>query len=125
MRDRGIADPKEAFTLLHDELAYTTVGPNSGFMDQLALWSDMGYKLDPGSHGYRRWKLWLMAMQFQDFGYVSELSVSSVGEISSRDGVPTRRFKCKKCRTVLVDQDHVLQHEPGMFSNWYFANGTL
>jgi hypothetical protein len=102
---------EESLAILHE--SYPNACPNTGFEIQLDLWRDMEFTYLPDHHGYRRWKLSRMSCQFQDYGFVQDISLSSLTPPTG--GSTQKNYKCKKCRRVLVGADHVISHEAGKY----------
>ncbi|KAL8493750.1 hypothetical protein ACS0TY_024793 [Phlomoides rotata] len=101
-----------------------SVGPNDGFMEQLKMFEQMGFKVDRSSPIYKRFRLKLLGDSYNrgekidgshfgsDPGLPAEI-VSSHVETSSDKRGPTRGYRCKKCRRVIALQENVLDHVPG------------
>ncbi|XP_057983136.1 uncharacterized protein LOC131168013 [Malania oleifera] len=101
------------------------VCPNDGFLEQLQMFEDMGFKVDRGSPIYRRFHLKLLGDSYHrgeridrskfgaDPGLQTEIG-SSVVEASSNGGInTTTAYRCKKCRRVVALQENVVDHIPG------------
>lgn len=96
-----------------------SVCPNDGFLDQLKMFEDMGFKVDHTSPIYKRFRLTLLGESYNrgekidssKFGAV----VSSEGEVSSNVGYNNHRhvYRCKKCRKIVASQNNVVEHIPG------------
>uniref|UniRef100_A0A453KC68 protein-tyrosine-phosphatase n=1 Tax=Aegilops tauschii subsp. strangulata TaxID=200361 RepID=A0A453KC68_AEGTS len=71
-----------------------SVCPNDGFLDQLKLFEEMGFKIDTSSPLYRRFRLKLL------------------GSPSHMKTLKTA-YRCKKCRRIVAAQDNVIGHTPG------------
>ncbi|KAL8489300.1 hypothetical protein ACS0TY_025274 [Phlomoides rotata] len=101
-----------------------SVGPNDGFMEQLKMFEQMGFKVDRSCPIYKRFRLKLLGDSYNrgekidgshfgsDPGLPAEI-VSSHVETSSDKRGPTRGYRCKKCRRVIALQENVLDHVPG------------
>ncbi|KAL3533530.1 hypothetical protein ACH5RR_007051 [Cinchona calisaya] len=102
------------------------VCPNDGFLDQLKMFEEMGFKVDHASSIYKRFRLKVLGDSYNrgeridssKFGADPGLSVpkiSSEAESSFKgEAVGTTPFyRCKKCRRVVALQDNVVDHLPG------------
>ncbi|CAG9460130.1 unnamed protein product [Pedinophyceae sp. YPF-701] len=79
--------------------------PNEGFMAQLALFADMGCRIDNDHTGYRKFCAEQMSFDFQQAGYVDEERLAEVVE-GAAGGSGTLR--CRKCRRVLATGTSIL-----------------
>ncbi|KAF4364620.1 hypothetical protein CsatB_019727 [Cannabis sativa] len=100
------------------------VCPNDGFLDQLKMFEEMGFKVDRSCSIYKRFRLKVLGECYNrgeridssklgaDPGLPSETSsdaeVPRDSENSSRSA-----YRCKKCRRVVALQDNVVDHVPG------------
>ncbi|KAI9497137.1 protein-tyrosine phosphatase-like protein [Zychaea mexicana] len=107
MRTQNLA-PKAALDIIKDERNF--VQPNEGFMDQLELYQILQYKVDTNHAAYRRFLVASMAREQQDTGYIANLSLTPNPVPDSQSQLIVR---CKKCRYVLVNKEHILDHQPG------------
>ncbi|KAB1222184.1 Dual specificity protein phosphatase 12 [Morella rubra] len=100
------------------------VCPNDGFLDQLKMFEEMGFKVDHASPIYKRFRLKVLGESYNrgekidsskfgaDPGLPSE--DSSEVEVPSKVGNNgTPAYRCKKCRRVVALQDNVVDHIPG------------
>ncbi|XP_047947899.1 dual specificity protein phosphatase 12-like [Salvia hispanica] len=102
-----------------------SVGPNDGFLEQLKMFEQMGFKVDRASSIYKRFRLKILGDSYNrgeqidgsKFGADPGLpagTVSSNAEASPGiQAPPTRAFRCKKCRRVIALQENILDHVPG------------
>ncbi|KAL6130367.1 hypothetical protein ACLB2K_068747 [Fragaria x ananassa] len=100
------------------------VCPNDGFLNQLKMYEEMGFKVDHASPIYKSFHLKILGESYYrgdkidsskfgaDPGFPSD--VTSQVE-SPRNGGKTRTsaFRCKKCRRLVAVQDNVVDHIPG------------
>ncbi|KAI8138105.1 protein-tyrosine phosphatase-like protein [Fennellomyces sp. T-0311] len=100
--------PKAALDIIRDHRAFAQ--PNDGFMDQLELYYVLQYDVDPKHAAYRRFLVVGMAKEQQDHGYIANLALTPTPEMDSQSQLIIR---CKKCRHVLVNKEHILEHQPG------------
>ncbi|XP_061997302.1 uncharacterized protein LOC133715016 [Rosa rugosa] len=100
------------------------VCPNDGFLNQLKMYEDMGFKVDHASPIYKSFRLKILGESYYrgdkidsskfgaDPGLPSE--VTSQVESSPIGGkTGTSAFRCKKCRRLVAVQDNVVDHIPG------------
>ncbi|KAM0978558.1 hypothetical protein FF1_014511 [Malus domestica] len=101
-----------------------SVCPNDGFLDQLKMYENMGFKVDHTSPIYRSFHLKVLGESYHrgnridssifgaDPGVATE--VASGVEATSNEGKTVKpAFRCKKCRRVVALQDNVVDHIPG------------
>ncbi|XP_044505579.1 dual specificity protein phosphatase 12-like isoform X1 [Mangifera indica] len=98
------------------------VCPNDGFLEQLKMFEEMGFKIDHASPIYKRFRLKVLGDSYNrgekidgsrfgaDPGLPAE--VSSV-ELTPNGDNHTRAYRCKKCRRVVALQENVVEHVPG------------
>ncbi|XP_041024625.1 dual specificity protein phosphatase 12-like [Juglans microcarpa x Juglans regia] len=100
------------------------VCPNDGFLDQLKMFEEMGFKVDHASPIYKRFRLKVLGelynrgekIESSRFGADPGLStaISSEVEVTSNVGnICTPAYRCKKCRRVVAVQENVVDHIPG------------
>ncbi|KAL5811992.1 hypothetical protein ACOSQ3_026942 [Xanthoceras sorbifolium] len=100
------------------------VGPNDGFLEQLKMFEEMGFKVDHTSTIYKRFRLKVLGDSYNRGEKIDSskfgadpglpLEISSGVEVSpnGRDnGNPA--YRCKKCRRVVALQENVVEHIPG------------
>ncbi|KAG5242563.1 dual specificity protein [Salix suchowensis] len=101
-----------------------SVGPNDGFLEQLKMFEEMGFKVDHASPIYKRFRLKALG-EFYNRGEKIDSSkfgadpgaptqVSSNEEaspIGGEKGIPS--YHCKKCHRVVALQENVVDHVPG------------
>lgn len=98
------------------------VCPNDGFLEQLKMFEDMGFKVDHASPIYKRFRLKVLGDAYnrgekidsskyaEDPGLPTNVvEASPNGEIKST----TPAYRCKKCRRVVALQENVMDHVPG------------
>ncbi|KAK9290506.1 hypothetical protein L1049_008676 [Liquidambar formosana] len=101
------------------------VSPNDGFLDQLKMFEEMGFKVDHANPIYKRFRLKVLGDSYNrgekidsskfgaDPGLPTKV-VSSEGEESSNGEInSTPAYRCKKCRRVIALQENVVSHIPG------------
>ncbi|KAJ0043876.1 hypothetical protein Pint_18520 [Pistacia integerrima] len=98
------------------------VCPNDGFLEQLKMFEEMGFKVDHASSIYKRFRLKVLGDSYNrgekidsskfgaDPGLPAE--VSSV-EVTPNGDNHNRAYRCKKCRRVVALQENVVEHIPG------------
>ncbi|XP_010271800.1 PREDICTED: dual specificity protein phosphatase 12-like isoform X2 [Nelumbo nucifera] len=99
------------------------VCPNDGFMEQLKMFEDMGFKVDTASPIYKRFRLKVLGdcynrgerIASSKFGADPGLSTKVTSVAASPGGavetIPA--YRCKKCRRVVALQENVVAHTPG------------
>ncbi|KAG6743691.1 hypothetical protein POTOM_052392 [Populus tomentosa] len=101
-----------------------SVCPNDGFLEQLKMFEEMGFKVDHASTIYKRFRLKVLG-EFYNRGEKIDSSkfgadpgvptqISSEEEASPNEGkkaIPA--YRCKKCRRVVALQQNVVDHVPG------------
>ncbi|KAL3632575.1 hypothetical protein CASFOL_025559 [Castilleja foliolosa] len=103
-----------------------SVGPNDGFLEQLKMFEDMGFKVDHASPIYKRFRLKVLGDSYNrgenidgskfgvDPGLPAELVTSNTEASTDKASPPpTRAYRCKKCRRLVALQENVLDHVPG------------
>ncbi|GAB2287510.1 hypothetical protein Dimus_021885 [Dionaea muscipula] len=101
------------------------VSPNDGFIEQLKMFEDMGFKIDHVSTIYKRFRMKILgdaynrgekvdSSQLGEDPALAERGLSSLVEASpDGDKNPTPAFRCKKCRRVVALKENVVDHIPG------------
>uniref|UniRef100_A0A0E0F2A7 protein-tyrosine-phosphatase n=1 Tax=Oryza meridionalis TaxID=40149 RepID=A0A0E0F2A7_9ORYZ len=97
--------------------------PNDGFLEQLKLFEEMGFKVDTSSPLYKRFRLKLLGQSYkigEKIGsYVFEDDPGLSGQPnSSTQDLPNKQtqqtaYRCKKCRRIIAVQGNVVSHTPG------------
>ncbi|KAF7071730.1 hypothetical protein CFC21_076989 [Triticum aestivum] len=100
-----------------------SVCPNDGFLDQLKLFEEMGFKIDTSSPLYRRFRLKLLGQSYKvgekignhvfedDPGVARQPNPNQ--ELSGKEKTLKTAYRCKKCRRIVAAQDNVIGHTPG------------
>ncbi|XP_043719856.1 dual specificity protein phosphatase 12-like [Telopea speciosissima] len=102
------------------------VCPNDGFLEQLKMFEEMGFNVDPASPIYKRFRLKVLGdlynrgekIDSSKFGPdpgvpSSEVVSSEVVESPNGEAKSTPAYRCKKCRRVVALEDNVVSHIPG------------
>ncbi|KAL0339777.1 UNVERIFIED_CONTAM: Dual specificity protein phosphatase 12 [Sesamum radiatum] len=96
-----------------------TVCPNDGFLDQLKMFEQMGFKVDRASPIYKRFRLKVLGDSYNrgekidgskfgaDPGLTAEKNSTNI------EASPSPAYRCKKCRRLVALQENVLDHVPG------------
>ncbi|KAL3819691.1 hypothetical protein ACJIZ3_005596 [Penstemon smallii] len=102
-----------------------SVCPNDGFLEQLKMFEQMGFKVDHASPIYKRFRLKVLGDFFNrgekidgskfgaDPGLPSEKVSPNVEASLNKESPSTPAYRCKKCRRVVALKDNVLDHVPG------------
>ncbi|GAB4851763.1 hypothetical protein Ancab_031163 [Ancistrocladus abbreviatus] len=101
------------------------VCPNDGFLEQLKMLEEMGFKVDRGSPIYKRFRLKVLGDSYNrgekihssqfgaDPGSLGGVSFTQIEAAPDGNRSPTQAFRCKKCRRVVALQENVVEHIPG------------
>lgn len=98
------------------------VCPNDGFLEQLKMFEDMGFKVDHDSAIYKRFHVKVLGdaynrgerIDYSKFGADPGLPAGTASIETAPDGNnPTPAYRCKKCRRVVAVKDNVISHIPG------------
>ncbi|CAL0332852.1 unnamed protein product [Lupinus luteus] len=99
------------------------VCPNDGFLEQLKLFEEMGFKVDYSTPIYRRFRLKILGDHFSVSGIDSSklgadpgMPVQISSDVEEATKVENKRrltYRCKKCRRVVALQENVVYHTPG------------
>ncbi|KAG1365500.1 dual specificity protein phosphatase 12 [Cocos nucifera] len=96
--------------------------PNDGFLDQLKLFEEMGFRVDTTSPIYKRFRLKVLGHSYKQgekidgsiFGADPGLPVESNSSEGALKGDQKRTaYRCRKCRRIIALQDNVVSHLPG------------
>ncbi|KAH6832562.1 dual specificity protein phosphatase-like protein [Perilla frutescens var. hirtella] len=102
-----------------------SVCPNDGFLEQLKMFEQMGFKVDHANSIYKRFRLKVLGDSYNrgekidgskfvaDPGLTAEIVSSNVEASAGKQAPPTPAYRCKKCRRVIALQENVLDHVPG------------
>ncbi|KAI3788394.1 hypothetical protein L2E82_01158 [Cichorium intybus] len=101
-----------------------SVCPNDGFLEQLSMFEEMGFKIDYSSTIYKRFRLKVLGDSYNrgekidssKFAADPGLPITTTGTASQKEDstpIPTSAFRCKKCRRVVALQENVVSHIPG------------
>ncbi|KAG1663132.1 hypothetical protein FOA52_000654 [Chlamydomonas sp. UWO 241] len=98
--------------------------PNEGFWGQLLLFQDMRCRLDESHPVYRMWCLEQVGKRWEEDGWVDGDTFAVVpGDAELRAGLEQAAYRCRKCRTCVCTQSHVLPVEAAighrMFRNFW------
>ncbi|PKI50833.1 dual specificity protein phosphatase 12-like [Punica granatum] len=100
------------------------VCPNDGFLEQLKMFEEMGFKVDRDSNVYKRFRLKVLGDWYNrgekidssklapDPGLPTELS-SEVKTLQNGQTDHMLVYRCKKCRRIVASQANVVGHVPG------------
>ncbi|KAK4281966.1 hypothetical protein QN277_013403 [Acacia crassicarpa] len=100
------------------------VCPNDGFLEQLKMFEEMGFKVDRSSSIYRRFRLKVLGENYNSgvrvdssrLGADPGMPVSVTSEVEGAPRAGNNRsptYRCKKCRRVIALKEHVVDHVPG------------
>lgn len=100
------------------------VCPNDGFLEQLQIYEEMGFKVDRDSSIYKRFRLKVLGESYNRGEIIDNYKFGAdpgllKDEVSSEEAkrevkqfsVPL--YRCKKCRRLVASQDNVISHLPG------------
>ncbi|EFA12947.1 dual specificity protein phosphatase MPK-4 [Tribolium castaneum] len=91
------------------------VYPNHGFVSQLHLYKEMGYKIDPNNMKYKLFRLNVAANHVKK---VKILPQNFMDLIKFDPGLTQTQpepnvYRCKKCRRVLASESNLMTHKVG------------
>ncbi|CAL5351751.1 unnamed protein product [Camellia sinensis] len=106
------------------------VCPNDGFLEQLKMFEEMGFKVDHACPIYKRFRLKMLRPMMigdsyncgeridtskfgADPGLPTEEASSDVGTSGNSIRVSNAAYRCKKCRRVVALQENIVDHVPG------------
>ncbi|KAK2416610.1 dual specificity protein phosphatase [Trifolium repens] len=100
------------------------VCPNDGFLEQLKMFEEMGFKVDHSSPVYKRFRLKILGenhfsgsrIDSSKLGEDPGMPVETSSEVEGATKVENNRsptYRCKKCRRIVALQEHVVDHIPG------------
>ncbi|XP_004493393.1 uncharacterized protein [Cicer arietinum] len=100
------------------------VCPNDGFLEQLKMFEEMGFKVDQSSSIYKRFRLKILGenhfsglrIDSSKLGADPGVPVESSSEVDEATKVKSNSsptYRCKKCRRIVALQEHVVDHIPG------------
>ncbi|XP_057437932.1 uncharacterized protein LOC130730065 [Lotus japonicus] len=100
------------------------VCPNDGFLEQLKMFEEMGFKVDQSSPIYKRFRLKVLGeshfsglrIDSSKLGEDPGMPVENSPEVQEPVKVENNRsptYRCKKCRRIVALQEHVVDHIPG------------
>ncbi|KAK4412836.1 Dual specificity protein phosphatase 12 [Sesamum alatum] len=95
------------------------VCPNDGFLEQLKMYEQMGFKVDRASPIYKRFRLKVLGDSYNrgekidgsKFGADPGLPAETITTNTEASRSPA--YRCKKCRRLVALQENVLDHVPG------------
>ncbi|MCP8718429.1 MAG: dual specificity protein phosphatase family protein [Asgard group archaeon] len=93
--------------------------PNQGFMEQLKLYKEMGFKIDENNTDYQSLLKKISLNQDPSGEQLRELMMSKTESNESKENSIASSFelRCKRCRQALANDTHIEQHEvPGLES---------
>ncbi|KAF5307783.1 hypothetical protein FQR65_LT06654 [Abscondita terminalis] len=114
----------EAFEMVKNKRSI--VFPNQGFVSQLKLYKEMGYKIDKNHMKYKLYRLGMAADKVkqakilpQDF---FDLIKPDPGLI--RIQPEPNVYRCKKCRRIVASESNLIIHQDGQSANKVYCNKT-
>ncbi|ONK61495.1 uncharacterized protein A4U43_C08F30500 [Asparagus officinalis] len=101
---------------------YESVCPNDGFLEQLKLFEDLGFKVDTSSPLYKRFRLKVLGHSYKQ-GEKVDSSIfekdpglrpeSNAAEVTTKMEKPNTVYRCKKCRRIVAMPENVVSHTAG------------
>ncbi|KAI4330550.1 hypothetical protein MLD38_028829 [Melastoma candidum] len=100
------------------------VSPNDGFLEQLKMFEDMGFKVDRDSRIYKKFRVKVLGDAFNrgekidiskfaaDPGLATDVS-SEVTPSRTGESQHSKVYRCKKCRRIVALLENVVDHIPG------------
>ncbi|CAA0812846.1 Probable inactive dual specificity protein phosphatase-like [Striga hermonthica] len=118
-----------------------SVCPNDGFLEQLKMFEEMGFKVDRDSPIYKRFRLKVLGETYNrgekidsskfgpDPSFPAEKLSSNSERLTNNEARPnTPAYRCKKCRRLVALKENVVDHVPGEGEtcfNWRKRSGTF
>lgn len=100
------------------------VCPNDGFLEQLQMFEEMGFKVNRDSPIYKKFRLRVLGDSYNrgekidssKFAADPGLPTEAPSEVKASQNGPVDRkitYRCQKCRRIVASQDNVVDHVPG------------
>ncbi|XP_020101287.1 dual specificity protein phosphatase 12-like [Ananas comosus] len=98
------------------------VCPNDGFLDQLKMFEEMGFKVDTASPIYKRFRLKIIGQSYQLGAKIDGSIFEADPGLSSepnfcadapKESEQKTAYRCKKCRRIVALEENVVSHVPG------------
>ncbi|KAJ6802729.1 dual specificity protein phosphatase 12 isoform X1 [Iris pallida] len=111
---------EDALESLHEVCEF--VCPNDGFLEQLKLFEEMGFKVDTANPLYKRFRLKVLGHAYKQGAKVDssifETDPGVTPESNSSEGLTKGDkartvYRCKKCRRVVAVPENIVSHTPG------------
>ncbi|CAN6373975.1 unnamed protein product [Urochloa humidicola] len=96
--------------------------PNDGFLDQLRLFEEMGFKVDTSSPLYKKFRLKLLGQSYKfgekigSYMFEDDPGLSPLpGSCQDPSKIEQHKtaYRCRKCRRIVAVEDNVISHVPG------------
>ncbi|EFH59515.1 hypothetical protein ARALYDRAFT_898481 [Arabidopsis lyrata subsp. lyrata] len=87
--------------------------PNLGFLKQLDLFERMNFKVDRSSAIYKYFRLKALGYLYSKDKKFDRLKLRADPDVSNDESSGGSTYHCKKCRRILLFQEHVIDHTPG------------
>lgn len=102
---------EQAFTLAKSKRKL--VFPNPGFVQQLKLFHQMGFKIDKNNENYKMYRLKLAADKLQKAKIFPNefLDLIKMDPDKAQENPDPIVFRCRRCRRVLAAQNHQFVHK--------------
>ncbi|CAG9768546.1 unnamed protein product [Ceutorhynchus assimilis] len=113
-----------AYMMKKNQLSYTEaynklkskrslVFPNKGFVTQLRLYKEMGYKIDPS---YTKYKMFRLSVAADKVAKAKILPQNFLNLIQPDPGLVQSQpepnvYRCKKCRRIIASESHLILHQ--------------
>lgn len=94
----------------------------AGFGDQLRLFREMGYRLDPDNAEFREFRAFQASIAYEESGVVDPASLAEVdGGAPGAGPAPAMAYSCRKCRAALASSGNTLDvgAGPGPTAFWW------
>ncbi|KAL8162304.1 hypothetical protein V2J09_013793 [Rumex salicifolius] len=89
------------------------VCPNDGFLHQLKMFEEMGFKVDHAREAYNRGEI-IDSSKFGADPALPKQVISPKIEASTANNLhSSSMYRCKKCRRLVASQANVVEHTPG------------
>ncbi|KAJ3681034.1 hypothetical protein LUZ60_015523 [Juncus effusus] len=87
------------------------VCPNDGFLDQLKMFEEMGFRVDTSSPIYKRFRLKVLGHSYKEGKKVDgSIFEADPGLPSPPSPLQKTAYRCRKCRRVVALRENVVSH---------------
>eukprot|EP01118_Nematostelium_gracile_P000979 TRINITY_DN1097_c0_g1_i2.p1 TRINITY_DN1097_c0_g1~~TRINITY_DN1097_c0_g1_i2.p1 ORF type:complete len:314 (+),score=28.31 TRINITY_DN1097_c0_g1_i2:190-1131(+) len=100
--------------------------PNSGFLQQLSMWKEMGYSLSGQSKAHRLFRLRCIANEFSSSTHQKFHQDIQIPKMDDLHQFEDDLYLCGKCEQPLFHESHVINHHNqlhclGKVCDWFYV----